>query len=311
MLAESDLRVEAAGRKTYVVLIKPIENELRGATMVLVVPDQYLWRVPFAALVDARGTFLVERLAIAYAPSITAAVPDSHRPRAVPPVSLFAVGNPTLRGHSSESVASLYRDDTLGPLPDAEREVNALAALYAKSVILTRAQATERRTKEALPRTNIAHFATHAIFDDANPMYSRLLLAQDRDAASDGWLESWEVAQMDLHADLVVLSACETARGRVGGGEGVIGLSWSFLVAGARSIVSAQWKVASDSTAKFMLAFYRSLNAAKADPSLQKAQSVRDAQLHLIRDPETRHPFYWAPFVLLGDPSAPATTPRR
>jgi CHAT domain-containing protein len=111
------------------------------------------------------------------------------------------------------------------------------------------------------------------------------------------------VALLDLNADLVVLAACETARGGAGGGEGVVGLSWSFFLAGASSTLASQWKVASDSTAHFMIDFHRALRAPAADPALHKAQALRDAQLQSIRKKETAHPFHWAAFVLLGDPS--------
>ena len=307
MLAHGDLRTEKAGRELYSLLIAPVEKDIAGAEALLVVPDGGLWRVPFAALVDRGGKFLVERRAIVYAPSVTAyaSIAGSHRHRESRAVSLFAVGNPTKDAAESRIAASFYRSAGLGPLPDAEREVDAVRTLYhaARSVVLKRDQATEARTKAGLRDATIAHFATHAIFDDANPMYSKLMLARGPEAAEDGWLESWEVARLSLDADLVVLSACETARGRVGGGEGVVGLAWSFFLAGASSTVATQWKVASDSTARFMIAFHSALRAPAVTPALHKAQSLREAQLQFIHDPRTHHPFHWAPFVLLGDPA--------
>ncbi|HEX7807860.1 MAG TPA: CHAT domain-containing protein, partial [Thermoanaerobaculia bacterium] len=244
---------------------------------------------------------------IFYAPSMVAYASIANaRKRAKPPhVTLLAIANPTLDEAANKAAASFYRSTNLGPLPDAEHEVDALRTLYdpQQSLVLKRDRATESRTKTALHSATIAHFATHAILDDAHPMYSRLMLARDGQADEDGWLESWEVARLDLDADLVVLSACETARGRVGGGEGVVGLAWSFFLAGASSTVATQWKVASDSTADFMIAFHRSLRASSKNPALHKAQAVRDAQLQCIRDKRTQHPFHWAPFVLLGDPS--------
>jgi CHAT domain-containing protein len=306
MLANRDLRVEVPGRELYSLLVEPIERDLAGADALLIVPDDSLWRVPFAALVDRRGRFMVESKTIFYAPSMVAyASIDARKRTKSSQVALLAIANPTLDEAAGKAAASFYRNATLGPLPDAEHEVDALRALYdpQHSLILKRDRATEARTKTALRGATVAHFATHAILDDAHPMYSRLMLARDGEAEEDGWLESWEVARMDLDADLVVLSACETARGRVGGGEGVVGLSWSFFLAGASSTVATQWKVASDSTAQFMIAFHRSLRATAKNPALHKAQAVRDAQLQCLRDKRTRHPFHWAPFVLLGDPS--------
>ena len=103
----------------------------------------------------------------------------------------------------------------------------------------------------------------------------------------------------DLQADLAVLSACETARGRIGAGEGMIGLSWAMFIAGVPSIVVSQWKVESAGTRDLMVNFHRSLIATKTNPT--KSEALRQAALKLMRKAETSHPFYWAGFVLVGD----------
>lgn len=312
MLAGRDLRVDASARELYELLIEPIDGATAGAEALLIVPDDVLWRVPFAALIDDRRRFFVERAAIVYAPSITAcaivAETGKEKPRST---TLFAVGNPTLDPMASSALTSLYRDATLGPLVDAEREVDTVRALYGPgALVLKGTQATEERTRSAIGDARIVHFATHALLDDTHPMYSRLALAHDQAAADDGWLESWEIARLDLAADIVVLSACETARGRIGGGEGVVGMAWSFFVAGARSTLATQWKVGSSSTAELMIAFHRALRAGR-NPSMLKAQALRAAQLEMLRHERYRHPYYWAAFVLLGDPSAHPAPPRR
>lgn len=307
MLSARNLRIATAGRDLYELLIQPIENEISGAEVLLVIPDEILWRVPFAALVDRKNRYLAEQTAFVYAPSLTAfaAIVESPRRRRSDTASLFAVGNPYLDTADRTAAASFYRSADLTPLPDAEDEVDALRILYdpKRALVLKHEQATEARATTAMRDAAVAHFATHAILDDANPMYSRLMLARDHHAQEDGWLEGWEIARLDLKADLVVLSACDTARGRIGGGEGVVGLSWSFFVAGARSTVATQWKVASTSTAQLMIAFHRALLTGPADSATRKARALREAQLRALRDPHTRHPFYWAAFVLLGDPS--------
>src|SRR5262249_45754922 len=112
----------------------------------------------------------------------------------------------------------------------------------------------------------------------------------------------WELMQMDLKAELVVLSACETARGRYGAGEGVIGLTWALFVAGVPSTVVSQWKVESASTRDLMINFHRQLRAAPAAKgNVTKAEGLRQAALKVMKNPETSHPFYWAGFVLVGD----------
>ena len=130
-------------------------------------------------------------------------------------------------------------------------------------------------------------------------MYSHLTLAEGG-PNDDGLLEAWELMQLDLKADLAVLSACETARGRIGAGEGMIGFSWAMFTAGVPSIVVSQWKVESAGTRDLMVNFHRSLiGSTKTKPG--KTEALRQAALKLMRNPETSHPFYWAGFVLVGD----------
>jgi CHAT domain-containing protein len=116
-------------------------------------------------------------------------------------------------------------------------------------------------------------------------------------------LEAWEILNLDLKADLAVLSACETARGRIGAGEGMIGLTWALFVAGVPTTVVSQWKVRSDSTAELMVEFHRLLQArdAKGAPRLSRAEALRQAALKLLNSSQYRHPFFWAGFVLVGD----------
>ena len=110
--------------------------------------------------------------------------------------------------------------------------------------------------KSEASRARILHFATHGILNNASPLYSHLALANGG-AGEDGLLEAWELMQMNLQADLAVLSACETARGRIGAGEGMIGLSWAMFIAGVPSIVVSQWKVESAGTRDLMVNFSR------------------------------------------------------
>jgi CHAT domain-containing protein len=104
--------------------------------------------------------------------------------------------------------------------------------------------------KAEVGHNRILHFATHAVLDDQNPLYSYLVLAPGSDQNEDGLLEAWELMQIDLRAELAVLSACDTGRGRVAYGEGLIGMTWSLFVAGVPTTVASQWQVPSDSTAR-------------------------------------------------------------
>jgi CHAT domain-containing protein len=106
--------------------------------------------------------------------------------------------------------------------------------------------------------------------------------------------------QLDLHADLVVLSACQTARGRIGAGEGMIGMSWAFFVAGVPTMVVSQWKVNSGSTAKLMIDFHKRLREESSAQSQTTAMALQQAALSVMKDPRYRHPYFWAGFVVMG-----------
>ena len=300
-----DLSFRPDAKKLYGVLIAPVEDALAGATTVCIVPDDVLWQVPFAALIDSRGSYLIERHALAVVPSMSVYAAMQQRPRSSVPGSrtLFAVGNPKLSGETATSFAGLYRDAEVGDLPEAAEEALAVGALYGAdaSTILTGERAAEARAKSEAGRYRVLHFATHGMLDDVNPMYSRLLLARDRTSATDdGYLEAREIMQLDLRADLAVLSACDTARGTVGGGEGVIGLTWAFFVAGVKSTVATQWKITSRGATRLGVDFHTELLRRRS--ATAKAEALRHAQLALMKEPQYAHPFYWAPFVLYGAP---------
>ena len=148
----------------------------------------------------------------------------------------------------------MLRDEKFEPLPEAEEEVKALGRLYgaSRSKVFVGAEAREDRAKAEAGQVRVLHFATHGTLNNAAPMYSNLVLAQG-DKNDDGLLEAWELMELDLKADLAVLSACETARGRYGAGEGMIGLTWAMFVAGVPSTVVSQWKVESASTRDLMV----------------------------------------------------------
>jgi CHAT domain-containing protein/uncharacterized protein HemY len=298
-LAARDLGFRAAATKLYDLLLKPARTQLKGKTNFVIVPDDKLWELPFQALRTDANRFLIEDTTIAYAPSLTVLREMTKRRRTNVPVgaTLLALGNPTIGTETMERAAITLRDGKLAPLPAAEQEVKSLGQLYTRSKIYVGAEAREDRVKAEAGQMHILHFATHGILNNATPMYSHLMLAPGT-TDEDGLLEAWELMQLDLQADLAVLSACETARGRFGAGEGVIGLSWALFVAGVPSTVVSQWKVESASTRDLMLQFHRSLQTGKAS----KAEALRQSSLSLLKQPITSHPFYWAGFVLVGDP---------
>ena len=299
---------EAAGR-LYDLLLRPARRQLEGRTNVIIAPDGPLWNLPFQALQSAPARYVIEDHAVAYIPSLTV-LREMARLRKrgdnkSPAPTLLAFANPALGQTTAARVGPSKRDERFVPLPEAEIEVKALEQLYgvSHSKVYIGAEARESRVKSEAGRYRIIHLATHGVLDDASPMYSHLLLSQSAgDTAEDGLLEAWELMNLNLRADLVVLSACDTARGHVGAGEGMIGLSWALFVAGTTTTVVSQWKVASSSTAQLMVDFHRHLKSElrlKSKPS--EAEALRQAVVKLQADERYRHPFYWAGFVVVGD----------
>ncbi|MEK6299738.1 MAG: CHAT domain-containing protein [Acidobacteriota bacterium] len=307
-LAARDLGFRDAARALYDLLLRPAQAQINGKTTLVVVPDDVLWELPFQALLSAQNRFLLEDYAISYTPSLTV-LREMLRLRKTRssshPISLLAMGNPALGSKAKERLKVTPRDEKLDPLPEAENEVKALAQLYgaSRSKVYVGAEAREDRLKAEASKFTLLHLATHGILNDASPMYSQIVLSQDdRSVTEDGLLESWEIMKLDLKADLVVLSACETARGRVGAGEGVIGLTWALFVAGSPTTVVSQWKVDSASTTQLMLEFHRKLKNGmiSGNKGIGTARALQQAAMKLLRGNEYRHPFYWAGFVVMG-----------
>jgi CHAT domain-containing protein/Tfp pilus assembly protein PilF len=306
-LGRLDPRFAEEARGLYDLLLRPAEEELRGTTSLVVVPDGVLWELPFQALQPAAGRYLIEERALSYAPSLTVLRAMEARRRSATRTSrrtLLAMGNPDFGPETRERAERVLLGGTLHPLPDAEHQVRALAGLYGReaSTVYVGAEAREDRAKTEAGGYRILQFATHGTLNDVSPMYSHLVLAHPEDSAEDGLLEAWEMMSLDLDADLVVLAACETARGRVPAGEGVVGMSWALFVAGASTTVVSQWKVESASTTELMLAFHRALARTPegGGVSTPAAQAMREAALALLGDSRYRHPFHWAGFVVVG-----------
>jgi len=310
-LSKRDPGFADSARAFYDLLLKPAAAQLQGKTHLVIVPDGPLWELPFQSLQSAPNRYLIEDHAVSYVPSLTVLreMIKSRRKQATRAASLLAFGNPALGQQTVARARTVMMDEKFEPLPEAERQVNALARLYGarRSKVYVGAEAREERAKAEAGNHRILHLATHGVFNDASPMYSHVLLAQTeeqgKEASEDGLLEAWELMKLELNADLVVLSACETARGRVGAGEGVIGLTWALFVAGCPRTVVSQWKVESASTTELMVEFHRQLKSRMQKPSakLGAAQALRAAALKMLRGGQYRHPFWWAGFVVVGD----------
>ena len=302
-----------------------------SARRLLLSPDGPLWDLPFAALVtNAQGTpqYLGLGTPLTYAQSLTTFAHTMQREApAASKRSLVIVGNPlydnALRGvrptappqiagaasratgkQARGEAALLSSDGTIPPpLPFAELEADRIAALYGVPAT-TGIQPTETWFRQRAVDASVIHLATHGFFNPFRALSSGVLLAvpeQDPkpgETDNDGALQAWEVfTHLQLRAALVVLSACDSGVGSKGSAEGLVGLTRAFQVAGAASVVATQWKVQDQSTARTMVAFHQHLlKGASRDEALHLAMR------QIAADPATKDPYFWAPFILVGDP---------
>lgn len=257
--------VNAHLQRLYDALIRPL-RALLGRQRLIIVPHGALHCLPFHAFHDGQR-YLVEDFEVSYSPSATVLGLCQERSAHLPSRALII-------GVADER-APLVAD-----------EVRQLGVLFDSPTLLMGEKATAQALRRHAPQCDIVHIASHGVFSPTNPMFSRFHLA-------DAWLTVHDVYNMELNASLVTLSACETGLNRVVAGDELIGLARGFFYAGAASLLLSLWLVNDQSTARLMQGFYRRLLAGQ-----NKAAALRAAQLELKE--EYAHPYYWAPFVLLG-----------
>ena len=188
--------------------------------------------------------------------------------------------------------------DNLNELPGTESEIKAIADLFASTSkeVLLYDEANEGKIKSNdIHKFNYLHFATHGIVDEADPELSRIFLNEN--PADDGHLFAGEIYNLNLNAELAVLSACQTGLGKFSKGEGVIGLSRALVYAGAKNLVVSFWSVADESTAQLMTDFYSIL---LKNPNQGFRYALQQSKVKMIRSGKFAEPYYWAPFVLIG-----------
>jgi CHAT domain-containing protein/Tfp pilus assembly protein PilF len=306
-----------AGRRIYRDFISPLEAHLGPPIRnLIIVPDGILCYLPFETLVrdgreEAGGRYLIETYQVSYAPSVASLALLAHsKPEKNLPRRILALGSPIYSRRSSSATAhqktyaevlrEIYLDNgfDFSELPYSRKEVLQIAKVFPPESVDTYIgiEAKEEVIKRSsLTDYQIIHFACHGFLDENAPLRSALVLSLDDDLGEDGFLQAREIYELRLNADLVVLSACQTGKGRLENGEGVLGLPRAFLCAGARSTISSLWKIGDRSTSSLMNSLYHFL----AD-GLDKAQALRKAKLRMLRS-RLSHPFYWAGFVLNGD----------
>ena len=241
----------------------------------IIVPHGSLHYLPFAALSDGKE-YLIDRFSIRMLPS--ASVLSFLKERAKQEGSgALIFGNPKL-------------NDPKYDLKFAQDEALAIGRIIPESKVLLRREASKTNLQNFGSRYTVIHLAVHGVFDLDKPLNSALLLAADRN--NDGLLRAGDLYNLSLNADLVTLSACETALGKVATGDDVVGFTRGFLYAGARSLVSSLWQVDDEATRDLMVSFYINL------PKMSKEEALRQAQLKTKK--QYPHPYYWAAFLLTG-----------
>jgi CHAT domain-containing protein len=319
----------------YRQLIEPFQNQLAGADHLIVVPGPTLAALPFDLLVSRppdpgherdyqHADWLLRQFAVSTLPSprAFAALRDEKQQRNAARRPFLGVGAPAFHGSAGVQGAKALADLTtacreegpiapsllraLPPLPETAAEVETVGASVGNghAVLLLGDQATESNFRsEPLDQYAVIYLATHGLLPGEMRCATEPALVFSPPAAgatnadSDGLLNASEIAQLKLNANLVVLSACNTAEDPDGpGGESLEGLSDAFFVAGTHAVLASHWEIASASTKTLMTDMF-----ARAHGGEGLAEALRQSQLDMIARPQTSHPFYWGAFTLIGD----------
>ena len=290
------------GRRLYDALLRPIPEAAQKETLVIV-RDGRLHLVPFEGFVDESGRYVVETHTVIYEPSATSfyLLTQGRRQPHTFAHALFAVGgvpyNPSELKQAS--LTRGYDANALSDLPGSKDEVLAAeAAIHSPTdTLLLGSKATESALKRAdLAQYRIIHLAVHGFASNADPNRSALVLLSDPAAGEDGFLQASEIVQLHLNADLVILSACDTAIGPVEGEEGIAALSRAFLLAGAKAVVSTLWSIDDTYSLELMTHFYRHLAAHKP-----AADALTGAKRDTLQEfGPAAAPYYWAGFIFEG-----------
>lgn len=307
-----------SAHQLYQLLIEPAEAMLKLPQRLLIVPDLVLMNLPFEILLVSApdkpeytptafpsyaNYFLLHRYTIVYSPSLLQ--------KRVKPIhknsNLLILANPFGKMPKPAPKQPHFRFRTgwrFDALPFSEVEAQKIAETYPSTQMHTRETAKKAVFIHEAPRHQVVHIATHAFVDTTFDAFSGLVLAAGDDSTDDGMLMGYEIADLNLPCDLITLSACETGRGKLVAGEGILGLPRLFLGAGAKTVLMTLWKVDDKFASELMPNFYdHFLNQrySKTD-ALNKAKRFIFSKVQLVNGVYYQHPFYWASFVLYGDP---------
>lgn len=292
-------RWKAEAHHLYTEILAPVFIEFaQEPEQLIIIPDQYLHYLPFEVLLAKKeGRFLIENMPISYAYGFRF-LNEKGSIKKAPKKLLSVAPLYTSPPDTTKILAELVRSGYF-PLKGAQDEAKAISHLYNGDLLLG-AGATKTAFLNQAKDYQILHLAMHALLNDDKPSHSSLIFAQEKGRYS--LLYNYELYRQNFAADLVVLSACNTANGQYLDGEGLIGLSKGFAFAGIKSTLTSLWKVPDQETRLIMEGFYTALKGGRL-----KNEALRDAKLQYlsqIKQPQLRHPYYWSGFILMGDTSA-------
>lgn len=269
-----------------------------GIDNITIIPDGKLSSIPFEMLPFGKEKYMLNKFAIKYASGLASfrnKAKDRNRDLSVLAFAPFTGNKANLIAHQTNG------NDTerslLSLLPASGDEVRKISKMLAGR-FLEGTEASEDIFKKLAPKASIIHLATHSQLNDKNPLYNKILFAKSENEQEDGSLHTYELFNMELNADLVTLSACNTGVGKYYTGEGVLGLATGFKFSGVPNLLLSLWSVPDATTAKIMERFYFHLNS-----GLSKVDALRQAKLDYLKkaDLNTSSPYYWAGFVLNSD----------
>ena len=300
----------AAQRIYHQLLEKAMESLSPEIKYLIIIPDGLLHYLPFEALVFSSGKYLGEKYSISYSPSTSSllylcrrSIPHNNKVFMAfgsPKYKKKKLGSELINKSTYSLLLEIYKKKgfKLASLPFSQKEVKRISRFFPKEYkkIYLGDKATESiLKKEKLDNVLILHFACHGFLDEEVPLRSAIVLSPEEELNEDGFFQVREIYGLSFSAEMVVLSACQTARGTLEKSEGVLGLPRSFFYSGARSVVSSLWDVSDKSTAEFMENFYHFLSEGKP-----KIEALQLAKIKMLK--KYAHPHYWAAFVLNGEP---------
>ena len=324
--AESELETTAPYRAgvaydLYKLIFEPlrIHNELPDRLMII--PDTPLLPLPFEMLLTQEpdkpeytvlddpsyaSYFLQKDYSISYVPSIT--LLEEYPKPIADSLTVFIFSDPELKPPKNSEVSAQLTLRTgwrFSQLFFAKDEANAIREVYSGSEIFDRKKATKQQLRDIRSGNDIIHFATHAFADTTFDEFSGLVLSIGNDPVDDGILMGYEISDLSLPAELITMSACETGRGQIVPGEGVLGLPRLFWKSGAKSVLMTHWKVDDEFASQLMPSFYSYLfkeGLSKADALSFAKREILENMKKSSRGYYYQHPFFWASFTMYGDP---------